>query len=146
MFVRFGGRRKRGPSSPADTPPSAPRGRRASSATLQSPFSPEIPACSFPLMDPYYSATAVYFYSALDTISNVHSANSNKRIANIIAALLRSAYSAGVVATPNTSIGKKTVKVMQPTSIEWLRVPACCFIDGKVELGIHLLILQRRRK
>ena len=42
------------------------RGRRASSATLQSPFSPENNHILILISGSLYSATVVYFYSALD--------------------------------------------------------------------------------
>ena len=43
------------------------RRRRASSDTLQSPFSPENYRIHIPLTGPFYSATTVYFYYALDS-------------------------------------------------------------------------------
>jgi DNA replication protein DnaC len=47
--------------------PKPPRERRASSATLQSPFSPEIPTISCPAVALFCSATLAWFYSALDS-------------------------------------------------------------------------------
>jgi DNA replication protein DnaC len=44
------------------------RKRRASSATLQSPFSPEIPTISCPAVALFCSAPLAWFYSALDSL------------------------------------------------------------------------------
>jgi hypothetical protein len=62
----------RPPNAELPTPPNAPRGSRASFATLKRPYSPANPRLSFPLLVTFCSAPVVYFYSALDKIKRVY--------------------------------------------------------------------------